>query len=67
MTIHHDKSAYGRLASSREDVSEERLLEMLKNLNGTLSGEQLPEGTDTIEEKDGESKPKLDKDKKKGK
>ena len=32
MTIHHDKMAYGKLASSREDVSEERLAEMLKLL-----------------------------------
>ena len=34
MTIHHDKLAYGKLASSREDVSEKRLEEMLKKLNG---------------------------------
>lgn len=34
MTIHHDKLAYGKLASSREDVSENRLEEMLKKLNG---------------------------------
>lgn len=33
MTIHHDKLAYGKLASSREDVSEKRLEEMLKKLN----------------------------------
>lgn len=32
MTIHHDKTAYGKLASSREEVSEERLSEMLKKL-----------------------------------
>lgn len=34
MTIHHDKLAYGKLASTREDLSEARLEEMLKELNG---------------------------------
>ncbi len=33
MTIHHDKLAYGKLASSREELSEERLAAMLKELN----------------------------------
>lgn len=33
MTIHHDKMAYGRLASSREDLSEDKLLRMLGGLN----------------------------------
>ncbi len=33
MTIHHDKLAYGKLASDREDISEERIAEMLKALN----------------------------------
>lgn len=33
MTIHHDKLVYGRLASSREDLSEEKLAEMLKKMN----------------------------------
>lgn len=33
MTIHHDKLAYGKLASSREDLSEERLAAMLEELN----------------------------------
>lgn len=33
MTIHHDKLAYGKLASSREEVSEERLLEMARLLS----------------------------------
>ena len=32
MTIHHDKLAYGKLAASREDLSEERILEMLGEL-----------------------------------
>lgn len=33
MTIHHDKMAYGRFASLREDFSEERLEEMAKKLS----------------------------------
>ena len=33
MTIHHDKLAYGKLASTRENVSEERIAEMLKKLS----------------------------------
>lgn len=33
MTIHHDKFAYGKLASDREDIPEERIAEMLKALN----------------------------------
>jgi len=32
MTIHHDKLAYGKLASQREEISEEKLAEMLKAL-----------------------------------
>lgn len=32
MTIHHDKLAYGKLASTREELTEEELLAMLKEL-----------------------------------
>ena len=32
MTIHHDKMAYGKLAATKEDVSEARLAEMLAEL-----------------------------------
>lgn len=32
MTIHHDKLAYGKLASSMEETSEERIAQMLKEL-----------------------------------
>lgn len=35
MTIHHDKSAYGRLAKTSEELSEEKLEEMLKKLKDT--------------------------------
>lgn len=34
MTIHHDKMAYGRLASGREELSEDRISQMLRSLNG---------------------------------
>lgn len=52
MTIHHDKLAYGKLASSREDVSEKRLAEMLEKLNGKEGKKQ-----GTAEHKnDGENK-----------
>ncbi len=33
MTIHHDKLAYGKLASGMEELSERQLAEMLKLLN----------------------------------
>lgn len=34
MAIHHDKMAYGKLAKTSEELSEEKLAEMLKRLNG---------------------------------
>ncbi len=34
MTIHHDKLAYGKLASSMEEMSEEEILKMLETLSG---------------------------------
>lgn len=41
MTIHHDKAAYGKLASLNEEFSQERLEEMTKKLNETeVYGEQ---------------------------
>ena len=32
MTIHHDKLAYGKLASNMEEMSEEEILKMLENI-----------------------------------
>ena len=32
MTIHHDKLAYGKLASNMEEMSEEEILKMLESL-----------------------------------
>ena len=32
MTVHHDKLAYGKLASMREDCSENDLIQMLQRL-----------------------------------
>lgn len=40
MTIHHDKSVYGKLASSREDLSEQRLAEMLERLKAEQEKEK---------------------------
>lgn len=34
MAIHHDKKAYGRLAKTSEELSEEKIAETLKKLNG---------------------------------
>lgn len=33
MTIHHDKPAYGKLAPTREELSESDILKMLEKLN----------------------------------
>ncbi len=43
MTIHHDKLGYGKLASSREDISEVRIAEMLKRLNAESTDEKEEE------------------------
>ena len=50
MTIHHDKLAYGKVASPTEDLSEEQISEMLKALSEEEEAKE--------EEKDGENKPK---------
>lgn len=34
MTVHHDKPAYGKLAKTGEELSEEQILKMLKELDG---------------------------------
>lgn len=44
MTIHHDKLAYGKLASMQEEMSEEKLLKMLETLS--------EEGEDSEEKND---------------
>ncbi len=38
MTIHHDKLAYGKLAPESEGLSEERIAQMLAELNGDAEG-----------------------------
>ena len=40
MTIHHDKMAYGKLAATKEDVSEARLAEMLAELENYEESEE---------------------------
>jgi len=57
MTIHHDKMAYGKLASTREDVSEERLNEMLL----LLSEEEDGEGVKDAEVESCPNKKKIEK------
>ncbi len=42
MTIHHDKLAYGKLASNTEEISEEEILKMLEE----LSKEEKQKSTD---------------------
>lgn len=54
MVIHHDKMAYGRLASSREDLSEEKLAEMLKRLNCDEREEEKEQSGNDGERKEGE-------------
>lgn len=57
MAIHHDKTAYGKLASAREDLSEERVLEMLRLLSETSEEAEETEkrNVGTIEKTDRES------------
>lgn len=53
MTIHHDKLAYGKLASMQESVSKSRIDEMLKALNAENDGAESDElhKTDTNQDK----------------
>ena len=53
MVIHHDKLAYGKLASPSEEMTEEQIAAMLKQLNA----EEEPS-------KDGENKTPPQKDEK---
>ena len=46
MTIHHDKLAYGRLARTSEELSEEKIQEMLK----LLAEEENEEKEDDLRE-----------------
>ena len=44
MTIHHDKLAYGKLASNMEELSEEEILKMLAELEEEeKGGKESPE------------------------
>lgn len=40
MTIHHDKLAYGKLATNVEELSEDKIAEMLKELSSAEQEEQ---------------------------
>ena len=54
MAIHHDKAAYGKLASLREDFSEERLEAMAKMLS-CAAAEKSADSTDGAAEKSADS------------
>lgn len=43
MTIHHDKLAYGKLAKTSEEMSEDELLKMLSELNSDEEDEEKDE------------------------
>lgn len=43
MTIHHDKLAYGKLAKTSEEMTEDELLKMLAELNGDDENQEKPE------------------------
>lgn len=45
MTIHHDKMAYGRLARSNEQLSEDKIAEMLQKLRQEEGEEGLKQPT----------------------
>ncbi len=46
MTIHHDKLAYGKLKPNMEELSEDKLFEMLSLLNEGEEEEQEPSDKD---------------------
>ncbi len=56
MTIHHDKMAYGKLAPSSEELTEEKIAEMLAKLSkdedeSDKSGEQKDKTSQEKQEK----------------
>ena len=52
MTIHHDKLAYGKLASMQEDMSEDKLLKMLQTLSEEGEEEVEKDNKTALSEKD---------------
>ena len=52
MTIHHDKLAYGKLASMQEEMSEDKLLKMLKTLAEEEEEEREKDNKTAYSEKD---------------
>ncbi len=51
MVIHHDKLAYGKIASPTEEMTEEQIAAMLKQLNGEEE-QSKDERCETPSEKD---------------
>lgn len=52
MTIHHDKLAYGKLASMQEEMSEEKLLKMLETLSEEGEDSEEKDNKTALPEKD---------------
>lgn len=52
MTIHHDKLAYGKLASMQEEMSEEKLLKMLETLSEEGEDSEEQDNKNALPEKD---------------
>lgn len=56
MTIHHDKMAYGKLEKTSEELSEEKIAEMLKKLkSGEEENSERPQEKH-VRRKDGKNK-----------
>lgn len=47
MAIHHDKLAYGKIKGTREELSEERIAEMLKRMREEEPDEKSPADGET--------------------
>lgn len=48
MAIHHDKMAYGKLSPSAEELSEEKIVDMLALLNAEDDGDDGGEEKDPL-------------------
>ena len=59
MTIHHDKLAYGKLAPESEGLSEERIAQMLAELNGDTEEATYNDGEAVTAEDTAEAQKRL--------
>ncbi len=51
MTIHHDKMAYGKLAKTSRELTDEEVLNVLAELDESQEEEQKTENTDNKKSK----------------